>query len=73
MGLAIAKLLASVLGIIKALMLPLAVLYGKYLGRKEAKIAQDEVNARAQAEYTKIAIEDRSDEDVDSRLDGGTF
>lgn len=69
----ILKALAAIAGFLKTLLLPLAYLLGRRAGRKERDAEQDATNAKAQSEYAKIGVEQRTDEDLDKRLEDGTF
>jgi hypothetical protein len=68
-----ASIVSAVLGLFRSLLLPFAFMFGKLAGRKEQQAEQDKVNAEAQTEYAKIAVEPRTDDDLDKRLSDGSL
>lgn len=60
---------AGVAGLIKALLLPLAVIIGRWQAFKE----QHEINERLQDAYDKVEKRQLTDEEIDNRLDAGTI
>jgi hypothetical protein len=64
---------ARVVGFLKAILLPLAVLFGRFMGKREVWAELDAKNNAAQKEYQKIDEKDLSDDEVDKRLDEGSI
>jgi hypothetical protein len=60
---------AGLAGLIKALLVPLAYLYGRWSAFKE----QWAVNEKLQAEYDRIENTPLTDEEIDKRLEDGTI
>jgi hypothetical protein len=59
----------SIVGYIKAILLPLAYLYGRWVAFKE----QWAINEKLQDAYDEIEKRPLTDEDIDNRLDAGTI
>jgi hypothetical protein len=59
----------SIAGLIKALLLPVAYIYGRWTAFK----AQWEINEELQEKYQEIEERPLTDEDIDNRLDAGSI
>jgi hypothetical protein len=59
----------SIAGFLKALLLPLAFLYGRWTAFK----AQWEINQELAEKYREIEERPLTDEDIDNRLDAGSI
>jgi hypothetical protein len=69
----ILKAIAAIVGAIKPLLLPFAYWLGMRAGKKQRDLEQEAANAQLQEEYAEIAVQHVSDEELDDKLDKGTF
>lgn len=64
-----AKLLSGIVGVIKMLMIPFAIAYGKWQQAREDELRQAANDGELQTEYARIAVKGITDEELDQKLD----